>query len=427
MHAEWGLSIITNMNIHFVGIRGASMSVLAELERARGNVVTGSDLALGGHDAKNVEGCDLVVYTNAIKPDNPELVRAREKGIPTVERAQLLGSLAATYDNVIAVAGCHGKSTTTSMIGGVFSERDATVHVGAVGSRIGGRKYFITEACEYNKSFLYLHPTVGVVLNIEFDHPDCYKDTRVMEEAYKKFGEQCGTLVVNGDDPLCREVFQGKKNVISVGFGAHNDYRATCLTSEKGNRAFCVSHHGRKLGRASLIVPGEHNVHNALAAITVARIFGIDFETIAAHVNAFCGTPRRFQLIKKVNGADVICDYAHHPSEIAASLKTASEMYDTIAVVFQPHTYSRLASMENEFAAALLQANVVVVAPVFAAREKPLSQVSSHALCRKIIDLGGRAYAFDTFFSIDKFCKTLDVDAIIYMGAGDIDIACRNL
>lgn len=403
------------------------MSVLAELERARGNAVTGSDIALSGHDAKNVEGCDLVVYTNAVKADNPELVRARELGIPTVERAQLLGSLAATYENVIAVAGCHGKSTTTSMIGGVFSERDATVHVGAAGSRIGGHKYFITEACEYNRSFLYLRPTVGVVLNIEFDHPDCYKDTNVMEEAYKKFGEQCGTLVVNGDDPLCREVFGGKKNVIMVGLGESNDYRATCLTSERGKRAFCVSRHGHKIGRASLIVPGEHNVHNALAAITVARLFGIDFDTIAAHVNAFCGTPRRFQNIKKVNGADIICDYAHHPSEIAASIKTASEMYDKIAVVFQPHTYSRLASMEDDFAAALLPANTIVLAPVYAAREQPICRVSSHSLCRKILDLGGRAYCFDTFFAIDKFCKTLEVDAIIFMGAGDIDVACRNL
>lgn len=425
------------MVIHFIGAYGVSMRTLLQIEKSMGNVVTGSDERWCGHDARNVIGADLVVYTNAVKSDNVELVAARQNKIPTVERAELLGSIASTYKHAIAVSGCHGKTTTTSMLGEVFSVLNATVHVGSdTGSRIGGRDFFITEACEYNRSFLHLRPELGIVLNIELDHPDCYQSTDMVTSAFSEFGNRCKIIAVNGDDNLCRKAFNldaervsnnGKK-IVTFGLNKSNDFYASCMKNEGGCRSFCVVSKGRHICKVELNVCGEHNVYNALAVITAASLYGLDLNRASNNLSKYGGVTRRFEKMGRLDDAEILCDYAHHPSEIRSTIKTAREIYDSVYVVFQPHTYSRTKALFCDFVDALCEADGIVLAPIYAARESSQEGVSSHALCRALIDRGKTAYCFDTFFDIDKFCKKLACKncAVIFMGAGDIDNCCKQ-
>lgn len=402
-----------------MGISGVSMRALADAAASRGHDVSGSDNALGGHDAKNVEGCDLVVYTNAVPQDNCELVRAKQAGIPVVERATYLGELSKTYGTVIAVAGCHGKSTTTAMLGAAYGGRNATLHVGvAGGSKAGSDKYFITEACEYRASFLHLSPDIGVVLNVQYDHPDYYKTESALWDAYKRFCGNSKKVIVNGDDPLCAGL---ARNAVTFGFGENCDYRASRTTSENGFRGFTLD--GKRHAQVKLSVAGEHNVYNALATIATASENGLPLAEILPRLGKFGGISRRFERKGIAYGKSVFTDYAHHPTEIAATIRTAREIFPSVAVVFQPHTYTRTQSLMDDFANALALADTVVLAPIFSAREKPLVGVSSQALCRKIIEQKEKAYCFDTFSEITDYCKTLKEKAIIFMGAGDIDKA----
>lgn len=397
------------------------MRALAEFAASRGNTVTGSDRTKGGHDPKNVEGCDLVVYTNAVHDDNCELVRAKQLGIPTIERAAYLGELSRTYGKVIAVAGCHGKSTATAMLGAAFAERNATVHVGvADGSKVGADKFFITEACEYRASFLHLSPDIGVVLNVGYDHPDFYKDEASLINAYKKFCTNCKKVIVNGDDPLCRGLV---KNAVYFGTSPDCAYRATNIKNRDGMRSFELT--GKKRAHVDLSVAGEHSVYNALATIAAACESGLSLTEILPHLVKFRGIARRFERKGIAFGKTVFTDYAHHPTEIAATIKTAREIFPSVAVVFQPHTYSRTASLMDGFVNALSLADTVVLAPIFSAREAPADGVSSHALCRKLVALKEKAYCFDTFTEITEYCKTLREKAVIFMGAGDINKAAE--
>ncbi len=394
-----------------------SMRALAEFAASRGNTVTGSDRSTGGHDPKNVEGCDLVVYTNAVHDDNCELIRAKQSGIPTIERAAYLGELSRTYGKVIAVAGCHGKSTTTAMLGAAFSDRNATVHVGvADGSKVGADKFFITEACEYRASFLHLSPDVGVVLNVGYDHPDFYRNETELIDAYKKFCANCKKVIVNGDDPLCRGLAE---NAVYFGTSPDCAYRATDIQNRDGMRAFYLT--GKKRARVNLAVAGEHSVYNALATIAAACECGLSLTETLPHISKFRGIARRFERKGIAFGKTVFTDYAHHPTEIAATIKTAREIFPSVAVVFQPHTYSRTQSLMDGFVNALSIADTVILAPIFSAREAPADGVSSHALCRKIVENKEKAYCFDTFTEIVERCKDLREKAVIFMGAGDID------
>lgn len=397
-----------------------SMRALSSFAAARGHIVTGSDRACDGHSANNVVGCDLVVYTNAVPQDNEELVKARALGIPTVERATYLGELSKTYGSVLAVAGCHGKSTTTAMLGAIFSDRNPTVHVGVDGgSRIGSQRYFITEACEYRESFLRLKPDVGVVLNVQYDHPDYYKSDAQLVGAYKKFCSGCKAVLVNGDDPLCDGL---KDGAATFGSGEKCRYRAVDIRAENGYYGFTFV--GRNRARVSLSVAGKHNVHNALAALAVADMCGLSLTESLRGLGGFCGIPRRFERKGIAFGKTVLVDYAHHPTEIEATIKTAREMFPSVAVVFQPHTYSRTESLMDGFADALSKADVTVLAPIFSAREKP-DGLSSHTLCRKLLEKTERAYCFDTFVEIVEYCKKIDTKSLIFMGAGDIDKAAE--
>lgn len=409
------------MRIHFIGNRGVSMRALSEFVAARGHTVTGSDRDDGGHAPENVDGCDLVVYTNAVPDDNCELARAHELGIPTVERAEYLGELSRAYKRVIAVAGCHGKSTATAMLGAIFGDR-ATLHVGvAGGSRLGADDFFITEACEYRESFLHLTPDIGVVLNVQFDHPDYYRDEAALVRAYKAFCARCKTVIVNGDDPVCKTLCA---EPITFGLGKDNDYRAENVRIDGGTRTFELASRDRR-ARITMPVVGEHNVYNALAALAVADACELNPSSAASGLNKFGGIARRFERKGVAFGKTVIVDYAHHPTEIAATLACARELFPSVAVVFQPHTYSRTQSLMDGFVSALAAADTVVLAPVFSARERT-GEVSSHTLCRKIVELNERAYCFDTFAEIVDYCKSLKEKAVIFMGAGDIDKAAER-
>lgn len=397
------------------------MRALADIAVSRGHTVTGSDNSLCGHDPKNVEGADLVVYTNAIPQNNPELVRARELNIPVIERASYLGELSHAYENVIAIAGCHGKSTTTAMLGNIYAKRRATVHAGvAHGSKIGADKYFVTEACEYRESFLHLDPTIGIVLNVQYDHPDYYKTEDALIGAYKAFCSKCGKVIVNGDDPACDGIADAP---VTFGLGKACDYRAENIINRDGFRAFTLN--GKRHASVRLSVAGEHNVYNALASIAAASENGLPLTEIIAGLSSYTGIARRFERKGIAYGKTVFTDYAHHPAEIAATITTAREIFPSVAVVFQPHTYTRTQSLMDEFASALSLADTVVLAPIFSAREKPIPGITSHALCRKIIQKKEKAYSFDTFSEILDYCKTLKEKALIFMGAGDIDKAAE--
>ena len=409
------------MRIHFVGISGVSMQALSVMAAARGHTVTGSDNNVNGHDPKNVEGCDLVVYTCAVPQSNCELVRAKQLGIPVIERAKYLGELSATYGKVIAIAGCHGKSTTTAMAGAALGAQFPTVHVGvAGGSHVGADKYFITEACEYKANFLHLSPDVGVVLNVGYDHPDYYKTEQQLIDAYKCFCAKSKTVIVNGDDEVCRALFS---RPVTFGLGKDCDYRAVDITNENGHRAFTLT--GKKQARVRLSVAGAHNVYNALATIAAASECGIKLTDILPRLSKFTGIARRFERKGIAFGKTVFTDYAHHPAEIAATIKTAKEIFPSVTVVFQPHTYSRTQSLMDDFACALSAADTVILAPIFSARENPIDGVTSHALCRRIIEQRHKekAYCFDTFSEITEHTKTVRDKAVIFMGAGDINAA----
>lgn len=412
------------MNIHFVGINGVSMRALADLAASRGHNVTGSDRSNGDHDAKNVVGCDLVVYTNAVPPDNCELVAARRLGIPTVERATYLGELSRSFKKTIAVAGCHGKSTATAMLGKAFAAEKPTVHVGvAGGSTLGGRSLFITEACEYNKSFLHLRPDLGIVLNLGYDHPDCYTDGAAVERAFSEFCAASRRALVNGDDARCRSLCE---NPITFGLDKRNDYRAEDIKSENGCRSFSFVTPKRRAA-INLSVAGGHNVYNALAALAAADVMGASASAAIKGVNGFDGIPRRFERKCIAYGKTVLTDYAHHPDEITATINVAREIFPSVAVVFQPHTYSRTRALLNEFADALENADTVLLAPIFPARETADLGVSSGDIAKLLREKGKRAYCFDTMPEIVLACKTLKEKAVIFMGAGDIDKAADRL
>ena len=407
------------MKIHFVGISGVSMQALASFAASRGHTVTGSDNSLFGHDPKNVDGADLVVYTCAVPPDNCELIRAKELKIPTVERAVYLGEIAATYGNVIAIAGCHGKSTTTAMIGAALSPRLPTVHVGVSGgSIVGSDRFFVTEACEYKSNFLHLTPDVGVILNVGYDHPDYYHTEEQLINAYKRFAAKCKTVIVNADDEACQSLCT---RPVTFGTGEKCDYRAVDIKNENGYRSFRLA--GRKQAFVRLAVPGAHNVYNALATIAAADVCGIRLAEILPNIAKFTGIPRRFERKGVAFGKSVFTDYAHHPAEIAATIKTAKEIFPSVAVVFQPHTFTRTKSLMDEFAQSLSAADTVILAPIFSARENPIDGVTSHALCRKIVEQKEKAYCFDTFAEIVEHTKSIRDNAVIFMGAGDINRA----
>ena len=440
------------IHIHFIGIGGISMSGLAEILLEEGFTVSGSDSKESpltkklesegariayGQKAENITpDIDCVVYTAAISRSNPELIEAVAQKIPMLTRAELLGQLMKNYDTPIAVSGTHGKTTTTSMISHILLEGkvDPTISVGGILKAIGGNirvgksETFLTEACEYTNSFLHFFPKISVILNIEEDHLDFFKDLEDIRHSFRQFAELLpsdGTLIINGEIENYREICQGLGcRVVTYGPSAEFDYSASDISyDEEGHVSFELAKHGEKAGRIVLSVTGDHNVSNALASIAAAELLGIPMDTIKKGLLSFTGTDRRFEYKGTFNGVTVVDDYAHHPTEIKATLKAAQHYpHNSVWCVFQPHTYTRTKAFFHEFAEALSHTDHLVLADIYAARETDTLGISSADLAEEAAKLGADSHYFPSFAEIEAFLKEncRPGDLLITMGAGDI-------
>lgn len=440
------------IHIHFIGIGGISMSGLAEILLKEGFSISGSDARESeltkhlenkgaviryGQCAENItDEIQAVVYTAAIHPDNPEFAAARTAGIPMLTRAELLGQIMRNYKTAIAVSGTHGKTTTTSMLSTILLEAgtDPTISVGGILPEIGGNirvghsETFLTEACEYTNSFLSFYPTVSIILNIEEDHLDFFKDIHDIRSSFHRFAgllPDDGLLVLNGEIVHPEEITEGvAARVVTYGLTGNEDCTAHNISyNETGCASFTVVYKGKELGAITLRVPGVHNVSNALAAIAASLELGIHFPQIQNGLSAFHGTDRRFQYKGSVNGVTIIDDYAHHPTEIEATLKAAANYpHRELWCVFQPHTYTRTKAFLHEFAQALSLADHVVLADIYAARETDTLGISSKTLQEELRKLGKTCDYFPSFEEIEKFLseKCIHGDLLITMGAGDV-------
>lgn len=447
------------VHIHFIGIGGISMSGLAEILLKEGFTVSGSDnkksplteslskigaTVFYGQKASNIiEGINVVVYTAAIHEDNEEFLAAQRKGLPMLSRAELLGQLMTNYTIPIAVSGTHGKTTTTSMLSHILLSggMDPTISVGgilkAIGGniRVGSSDVFLTEACEYTNSFLHFFPKISIILNIDEDHLDFFKDLDDIRHSFREFAKLVpsdGCLVISGEiehleeitrDLPCRVATYGCSN--SMDYGAVN-----IMHNELGEASFDFTKNSVFVERISLSVSGDHNVSNALAALAVADQLNIPVAASKKGLKEFTGTNRRFEYKGEINGITVIDDYAHHPTEIKASLKAAQNYpHREIWCVFQPHTYTRTKALFSEFAEALSHTDHLILADIYAARETDTLGVSSKSLADIIRKKGCDAYYFDSFEKIEAFCfkNCQRGDLLITMGAGDVVNIGENL
>ena len=434
--------------VHLVGIGGVSMSALAEAIAARGVSVRGSDMngngvyverlrALGisvftGHSKENVCGADVIIRTSAIHDDNPEIIKARELGLPVLERAEAWGILMEEFPEVVCVSGTHGKTSTTAMITciSLAGGRDPEVMIGADMREIGGvirlsdGDLFIAEACEYCNSFLNFYPTVSVVLNVEEDHLDFFSGIDDIINSFSKFignTKTSGTVVVNGDDENALEAARrAGRAAVTFGFSEKCDVTARNLEyDEKGFPAFEIYSKGEKFCSVRLAVLGEHNVKNALAAAAAAISLGISPEAVSKALSLFTGVGRRMEYKGEFCGARVYDDYAHHPSEIETTLRAVRRGHNgKIICIFQPHTYTRTAALCDDFARALSLADEVILADIFAAREKNELGIDSSAISSKM----SNARYISGFDNIVKELSgtVREGDFVLTMGAGDI-------
>ena len=440
------------IHVHFIGIGGISMSGLAEILIDAGFTVSGSDakkspltqhLAAKGAKinypqmASNItDDIDLVVYTAAIAQDNPEYARASENGLPMMTRADLLGQIMKNYKTPIAISGTHGKTTTTSMISEVLlaADTDPTLSIGGIlksidgNIRVGKSEYFVTEACEYTNSFLSFFPRISIILNIEEDHMDFFKDIDDIRNSFRKFAEilpNDGFLIINKEIDRLDDLTKGLDcNIITFGSDQSADYSYTDATyDEYGRGSYLLLKNGKECGRVTLGIVGEHNILNSLSVIALMDILAIDFESVTRALAAFHGTDRRFELKGEVGGVTILDDYAHHPTEITATLKAAANYpHKTLWCVFQPHTYTRTKAFLNDFAKALSLADKVVLTDIYAAREKNTIGISSKDLLCELEKTGTECYYFPSFDEIENFLlkNCINGDLLITMGAGDV-------
>lgn len=439
--------------IHCIGIGGIGLSAVAEILLSRGYEVSGSDMKESdmvdklrshgiditiGHLPENVENVDLVVYTVALSNENPELVRARELGIPTITRAQALGALMTEYENSIAVSGTHGKTTTTSMISLILrgADMDPTILVGGNLAEIkgnvyaGGKKYFVTEACEYMDSFLSFRPSIEIILNIDSDHLDYFKDVNHIAQSFSQFASLVpadGAVIAYDANPFVKSVIEDLPNAITFGLSEGCDYYASDIEfNAEGMPSFDVNHGGEVLCSVQLSVPGEHNILNALASFACCHIMGVSPEVISKILAEYTGTQRRFDLLGKTStGVKIYDDYAHHPTEIKATLAAVKNMqHNTLWCLFQPHTYTRTMALMDEFAESFTVADKVVLAEIYAAREKNIHKISSTQVMDKIKanEPDKDICYFPEFDEIAEYvyANAQEGDLILTMGAGDI-------
>ena len=428
------------------------MSGLAEILLGKGFRISGSDnnasaltkhleeagaVVMIGQSADHISpDTDLVVYTAAIHPDNPEFIAAKEQGIPMLSRAQLLGQIMQNYDLPINIAGTHGKTTTTSMCAHILMRAglDPTVTLGGIlpsiggNIRVGGTKYFVAEACEYTNSFLSFFPKIELILNVDADHLDFFKDLDDIASSFHRFAAllpEDGTLIINRDtakyDVVTDHLACG---IITYSLNGDADYTAEDVHfNENGCASFVCLERGKPIGNFRLCIPGMHSVSNSLAVIALSRKLGLSPEIIAQGIADFHGADRRFERKGTAFGATIIDDYAHHPTEIRAVITAARQMpHKKLWVVFQPHTYTRTKALLPDFADALSLADHIVLSDIYAAREVNTVGISSEDLRAEIEKRGTRADYFSSFEEILEFLKTQlkEGDLLITMGAGNI-------
>lgn len=440
-------------NIHCIGIGGVGLSAIAEILISRGYNVSGSDMnesdttehlaSLGakiyiGHRAENVENADLIVYSAAIAPENPEIVRANEKGIPLAGRAEILGTLMNEFENSIAISGTHGKTTTTSMVSLILehAKLEPTILVGGQLAEIGGNvkvghsKYFVTEACEYRDSFLELKPKIEVILNIDSDHLDYFKDIEHIVKSFDKFAKAVpsdGKIIAYDSNPFVSQVIKDRSNVITYGYNENCTYYITDVEFDaNGMPSFHINYDNNDMGKIKLSIPGEHNILNASAAFACCHQLGVDVKIIAKTLEKFTGTQRRFDVIGITDGGvKLVDDYAHHPTEIKATLSAAQNIpHGRLWCIFQPHTYTRTLALFDQFAEAFEKADVLILADIYAAREKDIYEISSEKLSDEIKKEhpGKEVYYMENFRKIADYVRdhARKGDLVITMGAGDI-------
>ncbi len=445
-------------HIHFIGIGGVSMSGLAQLLLTKGFTVSGSDwkasaltdelTAMGatvfiGQDASNItDDINAVIYTAAVKADNPELVEAGRKDIPALTRAELMGQVMLEYKSSIGVSGTHGKTTTTSLLSLILLDAglDPTISVGGVlpeikgNFRVGHGDHFVVESCEYTNSFLDFHPQDAIILNIAADHLDFFKDLEEIRQSFRRFADLVpadGITVVNSEITDYEALFKDIQSTV-VTYGLEEEgscdrtynYMAKNISYDSmGRGIYDLYENGEKIGQVELGLVGRHNVSNSLAAIAVARKYGVPMESMLKTLKSFTGTDRRFQYKGSLGSIKIYDDYAHHPDEIAATL-SAAQKYDKnrLITIFQPHTFSRTKALLHEFADSLSLSDVVVLAKIYPAREVDTGETSSRQIMELLEKKGKEVYYFESFDEIENFLLEYadHNDLLITMGAGDV-------
>ena len=437
--------MIKNKRIHFIGIGGISMSALAKY-LSLNNYVQGSDIVINeeiqalkqqnipifiGHNKNNLQNIDLCVYNNAIDTKNEELEYAIKNGIKIIERSQLLGIIAKDFKQTIAVSGTHGKTTTTAMISKVMLDYNLnpTIHIGGHFNyingnfKIGNNKYFITEACEYKKSFLNLQPQYTIINNVELDHTDCYNNLTELYDAFKQLVNLTQNKVfVCSNDKFYNEIKHNAK-VISFGTNLNANYRAYNFRQSNNNYTFDVSFNKEYLTTITLNISGKYNAINALGCVALCHTLNIPSEQIKISLSSFQNVERRFEFIKKINNADIFRDYAHHPTEIKNLLDNAKKLnYDKLIIYFQPHTYSRTIGLFNEFLNCFESCDKLYLLPTYSAREKEMIGGRSQDLYEKLSKKQTNVYFLNSFNeclnSINE--NSNEHNLIILVGAGDI-------
>lgn len=440
------------MKIHFIGIGGISMSALAEICINKGYQVSGSDMNESylldklrnqgakifiGHSKEHIsDDVDMVVYTAAVHEDNPEMIATKEKNKLTMDRAAFLGQIMREYKNSIAVSGTHGKTSTTSMLSTIFeyADLDPTILVGGNLSVIGGNvkignsDHFITEACEYVDSFLNFNPKISIVLNIEEDHLDYFSGIDEIKASFNKFGKllpKNGYFIINGDDENTKDIlYDVKATIVKYGTNPSNDAVISNIEfDENGYGMFNLSFNGKDLGRFELSVPGIHNIYNASAAILASYVSDIDLEVIRKNIKSYNGVGRRFEVKGSYNGALVVDDYAHHPTELKATLSAAKKLKkSTLWCIFQPHTYTRTKTLFDEFTTCFSSADELILMDIYAAREKDIGLVSSNELGDAIRKTGLSCINLHSHEEVADYLasKVQPQDLILTVGAGDV-------
>ena len=443
------------IHVHFIGIGGSNMSGLAELLHTRHFIVSGSDenksdacdklegLGISVRYGQSAEGItpdiDLVVYTAAVHPDNPEYTAAKKAGIPMLNRAEFLGELMLQYKEAIGIAGTHGKTTTSSMLSMILIEAgmDPTISIGSVlepihsNSRTGHSDYFVVESCEYTNSFLQFHPRHEIILNIEAEHLDFFRDLDDIRNSFRLFMEKLsggGNLVIQGDIEGISSLVAGLEAKITTfgiaSAGKNYNYSAANITWDKnGCGHYDLMHENDVIAHITLGVVGAHNISNSVAAAAMADLLGVPLTTIAHALRCFGGAKKRFEKKGEIHGITVVDDYAHHPTEIRATLAAAEHYpHRDVWCIFQPHTFSRTKLLLDDFADALSHADKVILADIYPSREKDPGDISSRDLMRKLKEKGREVYYFPDFEEIEKFLleNCIHGDLLITMGAGDI-------